>query len=45
MAERDGKMYYVDSMPKIKDELMKLFDELIKVSHQLIRPESTLRKT
>lgn len=45
MTERDGKMFYVDPMPKIKDELMKLFDELIKVSHQLIRPESTLRKT
>jgi len=45
MLEKDGKTYYEDPMPSIKDALLRIFDELIKVSHQLSRPETTLRKT
>lgn len=45
MVERDGKMYFEDTMPSIKDQLLRIFDELIKVSHQLSRPETSLRKS
>lgn len=43
--ERDGKMYFEDTMPSIKDSLLRIFDELIRVSHQLARPETSLRKS
>jgi hypothetical protein len=45
MVEREGKMYFEDTMPSIKDQLLRIFDELIKVSHQLSRPETSLRKS
>lgn len=45
MVEKDGKMFYEDTMPSIKESLLRIFDELIKVSHQLSRPETSLRKS